>query len=159
MQFKKRYYRNPSDFFRDVVFPFKNRKRLREISQSGLISAGFRERLMLAVTGVNGCRYCSYFHTRLALQSGIPAAEISRLLAGDVDRCPPEEAVAIMFAQHWAETNARPEPAAVARLTQTYGHQKTQAILLILRMIRLGNLTGNTFDFWVYCLSFGKLGK
>jgi hypothetical protein len=26
----------------------------------------FRERLMLAVTVVNGCRYCSYFHARQA---------------------------------------------------------------------------------------------
>lgn len=45
----------------------------------GLISAGrakrigkdFVERIMMAVTEVNGCRYCSYFHTRVALKAGI----------------------------------------------------------------------------------------
>ena len=59
---------------------------------------------MLAVTAVEGCRYCSYFHAKQALKSEVTPEEISRLLSGDVDNCPEEEAMAVIYAQHWAES-------------------------------------------------------
>jgi AhpD family alkylhydroperoxidase len=154
MKFRKRFYQNPKDLFLDLCYPIRNRKRLKEASQ--LIPAAFRERLMLAVTAVNGCRYCSYFHTRQALQSGIESDEISRLLSGDIDGCPVEEAVAVLYAQHWAESNAHPDPDTVSRLYQTYGSEKAEAIDVLLHMIHLGNLLGNTWDFFLYIVSFGR---
>ena len=111
---------------------------------------------MLAVTAVNGCRYCSYYHTKQALKSGITAKEINSLLAGDVANCPQDEAVAVAYAQHWAESNARPDPEAVQKLQEIYGSEKAGAIDLMLRMIRLGNLLGNTWDYLLYRISFGK---
>jgi len=113
---------------------------------------------MLAVTAVNGCRYCSYFHTKQALKSGITVEEIKGLLAGDIANCPPDEAIAVFYAQHWAESNAHPDPEAFQRLQQTYGHQRTEAIHLILRMIRIANLLGNSWDYLIYCISFGRKG-
>jgi Carboxymuconolactone decarboxylase family. len=74
---------------------------------------------MLAVTVVNGCRYCPYFHAKQALKSGITSKEISQLLSGDVDNYPEEKVVAIIYAQHWAESNAHPDPEAIRRLTET----------------------------------------
>jgi AhpD family alkylhydroperoxidase len=155
MKYRKRFYKNPKDLFLDLCYPIRNWKRLKEASR--LIPAAFRERLMLAVTAVNGCRYCSYFHTKQALQSGIESDEISRLLAGDVDGCPVEEAVAVLYSQYWAESNAHPDPEAVLRLQQTYGSEKAEAINVLLHMIRLGNLLGNTWDFFLYTVSFGRL--
>ena len=131
---------------------------MREVTREGLISQAFRERLMLAVTAVNGCRYCSYFHSRQALRSGIRTEEIRELLAGDVANCPQDEAVAVAYAQHWAESNAHPEPEAVERLRQTYGPGKAEAIHLILRMIRMANLLGNSWDYLIYRISFGRRG-
>jgi AhpD family alkylhydroperoxidase len=154
MKFTKRFYKNPKDLFLDLCYPIRNRKRLKAASQ--LIPADFRERLMLAVTAVHGCRYCSYFHTRQALQSGIESDEISRLLAGDFAGCPAEEAVAVLYAQHWAESNAHPDSEAVIRLQRTYGPEKVEAINVLLHMIRLGNLLGNTWDFFLYIVSFGR---
>jgi len=122
----------------------------------GLISAPFRERLMLAVTAVDGCRYCSYIHARQALKSGVTPEEIGQLLSGDVDDCPEEEAMGAIYAQHWAESDAHPDSEAVRRLQQTYGVEKTEAIHLMLRMIRLGNLLGNSWDYLLYSISFGK---
>ena len=113
---------------------------------------------MLAVTAVNGCRYCSWFHTRQALKNGLAEEEIRNLLAGDVANFPPDEAVALVYAQHWAESDAHPDPEAVERLQQTYGPQKTEAIHLILRMIRLANLLGNSWDYLIYRISFGRRG-
>ena len=114
---------------------------------------------MLAVTSVEGCRYCSYFHTKLALEGGISQEEIGRLLSGDFDDCPEDEAIAIFYAQHWAESNAHPDPEATNKLREIYDPEKVEVIHLMLRMIRLGNLLGNTWDYFLYRISFGKWGR
>jgi AhpD family alkylhydroperoxidase len=158
MKYKKRTYKNLRDVFSDLWFPIRNSSQLKEIARKKLISPAFRERLMLAVTAVDGCRYCSYFHTKQALKSGITAEEISNLLTKDVADCPQDEAVAVIYAQHWAESDAHPDPEAVKRLHQTYGDEKAEAIHLMLRMIRMGNLLGNSWDYLIYRISFGKGG-
>lgn len=55
------------------------------------IDRQFSERIMMAVTEVNGCRYCSYFHTQVSLRSGMNKDEIERILDGDFDGAPQEE--------------------------------------------------------------------
>jgi AhpD family alkylhydroperoxidase len=156
MAFKKRVYKNPKELFGDIRFLASNRKTVDGINGGSLIAPAFRERIMLAVTAVNGCRYCSYFHTKDALRSGLSQEEISRLLSKETGACPAEEATAIAYAQHWAESNACPDPTALQRLHEVYGTEKADAIQVVLRMIRVGNLTGNSFDYFLYRLSFGK---
>ena len=158
MAFRKRTYQSFREFLTDFFFPLKNRKRLREMRRRQLISPEFQERLMLAVTAVNGCRYCSYFHARMALKNGVTGEEVNGMLAGDVGACPEEEAPALLYAQHWAESNARPDAEAVRRLEETYGREKADDVHLVLRMIRLGNLVGNSFDYLLYRLTFSKWG-
>jgi AhpD family alkylhydroperoxidase len=156
MRFNKRTYKNPKELFSDLLFPIRNGRRLKQAKKQGLITEAFQERLMLAATAVYGCRYCSYVHTKQALKSGISSQEISQLLSGDVANCPEEEAVAVIYAQHWAESDSRPDPEAYRKLQQTYGAKKTEAINLALRMIRLGNLLGNSWDYLIYLISFGR---
>ena len=43
-------------------------------------SRALREKVMLAVTSVNDCRYCSYVHTRLALANAVDLDELQQLL-------------------------------------------------------------------------------
>lgn len=64
-----------------------------------LISEGLRERLMLAVTEVNGCRYCSFGHARAALAAGLTQDEVTSLLEGDLAGMGPCRC-AITVAQH-----------------------------------------------------------
>lgn len=156
MEFNKRIYKDPKDFIIGLCFPIRNRKRLKEAADKNTISPAFRERLMLAVTAVNSCRYCSYFHTRQALKTGITPEEIRRLLSGDITDCPEDEAIALIYAQHWAESDTHADPEAVRRLQQAYGVEKTEAIHLTLHMIRLGNLLGNSWDYLIHRISFGK---
>jgi AhpD family alkylhydroperoxidase len=156
MEFKKRTYGSARELIVDLCFPIKNRKRLREIKEKGLLSPALQERLMLAVTSVEGCRYCSYFHSKLALKGGVSQEEIGKLLSGEVEGCPEEETLAVLYAQHWAESNTCPDQEAVDRLKETYGSEKAEAIHLMLRMIRLGNLMGNTWDYLLYRISFRK---
>lgn len=125
----------------------------------GVIQATFRERLMLVVTQVNGCRYCSYFHARVALANGIRGEELRSLLAGMIpSECPENELLALTYAQHWAASNAQPDTKLTAQLVAEYGKEKTDAIDMILRIIRIGNLLGNTLDYWLFRFSSGRCG-
>jgi AhpD family alkylhydroperoxidase len=158
MKFPKRTYKNPKELINDLWFALKNMSRLRKLNKTNHLSSAFMERLMLAVTAVNGCRYCSYVHARQALKSGLSKTEINSLLSGDVASGPEDEAVAVIYAQYWAESNAHPDPVAYQRLVDTYGPGKTEIIQLQLRMIRLANLSGNYWDYLLYRVSFGKIG-
>ena len=156
MKFRRRFYTSAREFASDIMYLARNMRRISSGNLNGAISPAFRERLMMAVTTVNGCRYCSYFHAKQALKSGLPQEEISQMMSGDVDGCPEEEAVAVIYAQHWAESNTHPDPEAIQKLQEKYGFEKVEAIHLVLRVIRLGNLLGNSWDYLLYRISFGK---
>lgn len=112
-----------------------------------LISPDFRERLMITVTNVNQCELCSWAHSKAALMAGISDDEVRQLLIGDTANCPPEERDALLFAQHWADTDGAPEEDAVTRLINLYGRKKAQAILVTLGVMRIGNYTGNAVQY------------
>lgn len=157
-QYPKRFYRRPSEMVRDLRAVARARKRLKTLPEAGRIDSAFRERLMMAVTDVNGCRYCAWAHARMALAAGLSEADVAALAAGSMQGCPPEQIPALLYAQHWAETDAKPDQEARMRLVQTCGEAKTEAIELVLRSIRVGNLMGNSFDYLLYRASFGRWG-
>ena len=113
---------------------------------------------MMAVTAVNQCRYCSYFHAQESLKAGLSPQEIRQLQDGIVDQAPTEELPALLYAQHWAESEAQPDLAARQKLVEIYGLDRAEAIEAVLRLIRIGNLSGNTGDYWLYRLSWGRWG-
>ena len=152
-QFNKRRYRSLGEFWTDLRLLFSG---LHKIKSVRTISPAFRERLMIAVTGVYGCSYCSWLHTGLALRTGIPKEEVIKLLSSSLETCPEDEAVAFLYAQHWADSNANPQPESIQRLLETYGSEKAEAINLLLRMNRIGNLFGNSFDYVLHRISFGR---
>ena len=114
---------------------------------------------MLSVTQVNQCRYCSSFHSQEALKAGLDQGELTMLLTGQIpDGTPQEEIPALLYALHWAENDAQPDPQAVQDLVERYGNEMSEAIHIVLRMIRMGNLLGNTADYILYRLTFGQIG-
>jgi AhpD family alkylhydroperoxidase len=159
MRFRKRFYASAREFARDILYLAHNIRWLRKGKSYGIISPAFRERLMLAVTAVYGCRYCSYFHAKQGLKSGVNDKEAAALLAGSLEMCPSEEAIALLYAQHWAESNANPDAEAVERLERSYGAEMAKTIDLMLRMVRVGNLAGNLWDYFLYKLSRGRWGN
>ena len=50
-----------------------------------------------------------------------------------------------------------PDPEAARSLVETYSDDRAAMINVVLRMIRAGNLMGNTLD-WLLYRSFGRLG-
>jgi AhpD family alkylhydroperoxidase len=156
--FKRRIYHSLGEVLTDTRVILSQRDLLRTTMRGGLDPA-FRERLMLVVTAVNGCRYCSYAHVRQALSEGISAEEIEMLGEAAFHGSPKEEVPALLYAQHWAETDGNPDPAARASVVERYGEERVERIEIVLRMIRMGNLMGNTFDYVLYRISFGRVGN
>ena len=149
-------YSNFGQFYEDTSFVIKNRKKIGLVMKGDLISPAFRERLMLTVTAVHNCRMCTYIHSKQALLSGLSREETEMLLKGVIDNCPDKEISALFYAQHWADTDASPDPKAKHKLVETYGKDTVEVIELVLRVIRMGNLVGNTWDYFLYRLSFGR---
>lgn len=143
--YNKRIYLYPA-FRQDVRQIFDNIEDLRRAAMEGRVSKPFAEKIMLVVTAVNRCRYCSFGHSRAALAAGVPETELQNLLALDLRTFPENEVMALTFAQHYADSGSCPDPAAWERLVEYYGDHTAQDILIYLRMITFGNLVGNTFD-------------
>lgn len=152
----KRTFRSFGQFWQELLFMLKNHKQIKSAIRDSDISSAFQERLMLAVTSVNNCRYCSYYHTKMALQEGISAEEAANLLEGSVENCPAEEAAALLYAQHWAENDGNPDSEAVQRMIENYGKKTLQDIDMLLHMIRMGNYSGNAVDMIRTRMPFAK---
>jgi AhpD family alkylhydroperoxidase len=156
--FQRRIYHNLNEFLTDFRTIASHRSEIRTLMRGEIISPRFRERLMLVVTQVNRCRYCSYAHAREALSKGMSQQEIESLGKGMFEDSPPEEVPALLYAQHWAETDGAPDASVRDQVVARYGAQAVELMELGLRMIRAGNLSGNTFDYLLYRISFGRLG-
>lgn len=157
-RFDRRIYHSPGEFLSDFRMMMSRRKEIRTMMRGDVITPAFRERLMLVVTAVNRCSYCSYAHAREALSKGIPKEEIEALAKGMFDGSPVEETPALLYAQHWAEANGKPDADVRAQVVARYGEQAVGMMELAMCMIRAGNLSGNTFDYLLYRVSFGRLG-
>jgi len=158
-KFLKRRYPSLRSAFTDFKFMYTHRSDIRAAMRNSTVDGAFRERLMMAVTQVNGCRYCSYFHAREALRAGISQEELAAVASMEFSESPSEQQPALLYAQHWAETDANPDDEIRERMLGVYGEETLKAIEMGLRMIRMGNLMGNTFDYVLFKLSFGKLGQ
>lgn len=132
-------------FRQDMKFIFSHRKLIKQTMQD--LDQAFVEKIMTVVTAVNGCRYCSWFHARQAVSSGIPQEEVQQMMKlqfqADANE---EELMALLYAQHYAETHCKPSPEMAEKLIEAYGPEKADEIQMVIRMITFGNLSGNTFD-------------
>jgi AhpD family alkylhydroperoxidase len=158
-QFNRRFYKSLGQIISDTKAIFYQRNQIKILMQGGAISDTFRERIMLAVTEVNGCRYCQYAHAKMALEAGLSQEEIESLASGSFHNCPPEEVPALLYAQHWAENNGQSDDNTRQKVIDIYGESDVKMMELAMRMIRMGNLFGNTWDYWLYRISFGKWGN
>ena len=120
--------------------------KLRKNKKKELISQHFIKRIQLAVTEVNGCAACSYAHTTFALREGMSNKEISSFLSGGVDYIKPEEAKAIIFAQHFADSRGYPDKDAYEAIVKEYGQEKARIILSAAQMMIAGNMFGIPFS-------------
>lgn len=131
----------------DVGYLLKSLPRIVRIKKDDKINKAFIEKIMLVTTAVNGCVYCEWFHAKQALASGIAEEEMQNMLKLQFDAdASYAEMMGLLYAQHYAETNRKPEFEMVNKLNEFYGEQTANNIQLAIRMIFFGNLYGNTWD-------------
>ena len=110
-------------------------------------SRRLREKVMLACTQVNDCRYCAWAHTHLALKNGIDPATIQALLGACASTAvSDDESIAILYAQHFAERAGNVTKEASTRLGSAFTTTQIREINAYLYAIYFANLSGNTFD-------------
>jgi len=140
-RFYKRVY-GIKDFYYILEEAVNSFAVLRKARIKNTISKQFQERIMLAVSEVNGCEICSYYHTKEALKSGMSEKDIQNMLQGELGEIPEEETIAIFFAQHYAEASANPDSEVWKRVVEIYGEEKAKAILAYIKVIMMGNVYG-----------------
>ncbi|MDD2634356.1 MAG: carboxymuconolactone decarboxylase family protein [Bacteroidales bacterium] len=134
------------ELYRSLVFAPRAMSKLIGNNKSKLLDKHFIERLQLAVTEVNGCAACSYQHTKMALEQGMSNAEITSFLSGDGEFTKPEEAKAIMFAQHFADSKGIPKKYAYDSIVEEYGKKEARIILSAAQVMIAGNMYGIPFS-------------
>jgi AhpD family alkylhydroperoxidase len=123
-------------------------------------SRALREKVMLGVTSVNDCRYCSWAHTGLALANGIDLDELTHLLDhGSFGNVTGREATAILFAKHYADTVRHPSEEALAAFSKEFTAYERAEIMAYIHFIYYSNLSGNSADAWLARLSGRKVAN
>jgi AhpD family alkylhydroperoxidase len=131
-----------AEVYKILVQGMRTVKYMRKAKKNNDLQIDFIERIMLAVTEVNGCAICSYAHAKIALEAGMSNEEIQNMLTGSVGAIPKEELPAVLFAQHYAESRAMPSAESWNRIAEVYGADKAYEILAAIRMIMIGNAYG-----------------
>jgi len=134
------------ELYQSLVFSTPAFSKLSRNKKSNLITNDFVERLQLAVTEVNGCPACSYQHTKMALEQGMSNEEIKSFLSGGDQFIKAEEAKAIMFVQHFADSRGFPKKYAYDALVKEYGGEKAEIIISAAQIMISGNIYGIPFS-------------
>ena len=125
-----------------MTLAFRSIPLLQKAKAAGKMDKAFLERIMLAVTEVNGCAMCSYYHTKVALEEGFRAEEIRAMLGGDFADVPEEQLRGVLFAQHYADQRGKPARESWNRIVEDYGETGAYGVLAATRMIMMGNVFG-----------------
>lgn len=143
-EFKRKF--NLWELYRSFVFAPRAASKLIGNRKNKLVDNHFVERLQLVVTEVNGCAACSYQHTQMALKQGMSNEEINSFLSGGGDFTKPEEAKAIVFAQHFADSKGYPKKFAYDSIVKEYGQKEARIILSACQTMIAGNMYGIPFS-------------
>lgn len=142
--FKRKF--NFWQLYRSFVYIPRAVSKLAKNNKTNLVDKRFIERLQLVVTEVNGCPACSYQHTKMALRQGMSNEEISSFLSGGDEFVKPEEAKAIIFAQHFADSKGFPKKYAYDAIVKEYGDERANIILSAVQIMIAGNMYGVPFS-------------
>jgi AhpD family alkylhydroperoxidase len=102
---------------------------------------------MVAVAGVNSCRFCSYIHREWALRVGLPQEELAALESLDADSFDARRWAAIAYVQAFAQSDLRSVPEPIKTHFQGFYNAREQRdIEMIARVMTWANRGANTID-------------
>jgi len=145
-QFRKRFLSSPLQVVKHILRVNIAILKMIFTSSKNRISSAFRERLNLAVCGVNECVYCTHLHTKTALAAGVTGEQAAAILSGETEGVPAEEARAVAFARYWADSGGWYDTDRYVALVDTYGEGKAGFIRATLHVIQAGNMCSNTAE-------------
>ena len=133
-------------FFNDLVFLIWNLPKIIKVFTNKQNPKHLIEKILIVTDAVNGCIYCSWLDAKLAIKSGISEDEINNMLKLQFHtNASASELNALLFAQHFAETNRNPDPEMTNKLFEYYGEKTAKNIILAIRTATFGNLYFNTW--------------
>jgi AhpD family alkylhydroperoxidase len=143
--FAKRIFTARS-FFNDLGFLIWNLPKITRVFTSKQNPKQLIEKILIVTDAVNGCMYCSWLDAKLAMKSGVSEEEIKNMMELQFHADASEsELNALLFAQHFAETNRNPDLEMTNKLFGYYGEKTAKNIILAIRTVTFGNLYFNTW--------------
>lgn len=144
--FRKRTYRI-SEFVSGLGGIWSNRREVSEIWRRERLPAAFREKIMVAVAEVNGCRFCSFAHREWALDEGVSEAELAELEGmrpEDFDR---RTWLAVVYARSLAAEDFGPvDPSLGRELAEVFSEEERGDIEVVAHAMTVINRSANTLD-------------
>lgn len=101
-----------------------------------------KERIMLAISEVNGCAMCSFVHTKLALQAKMTPSEIKTILEGELSQIPEQDVLAVLFAKDFAANHEVIDPKFYTKIREYYGIDGARAIVCVCHVITMTTSMG-----------------
>jgi len=147
--FTKRIF-TPKTYFIELVFLGKNIFKILKIFTNKNTNNKLTEKILMVISVANDCKYCIWLDVNLAEKRGVTASEIQQLLNLNLDsEIPEQELNALIYAQHYAESNGKPNPIMTQNLFDFYGNNEAKKILLTIRAEMFGNLYFNTWKAFI----------
>ena len=144
-KFTKRIF-TPKTYIKELTFLGRHVFEILKIFTTRNKDDLLTEKLLMILSVSNDCKYCIWLDTQLAEKRGVSSSEIQKMLNLQLDtKLPEEELKALIYAQHYAETNGNPLKRMTDNLYEFYGKQKAEKILLTIRAEMFGNLYFNTW--------------
>ena len=118
-----------------------------KIWQKHEIEAGFREELMLAVSKLNDCKYCSWGHHEWAHAAGVSEDELDHIEHGDSEGIERAKWVAISYVVALVQSDFKEVPPELREeMVANYTEHEIEEVELVAKIMDLANRAANTFD-------------
>jgi len=144
--FRKRTYRI-SEFARGLRRIWSSRREVSAIWRRERVPPAFREKIMVAVAEVNGCRFCSFAHREWALDEGVSEEELAQLEGmrpEDFDR---RTWLAVVYARSLAAEDFGPVDSSLEReIAEVFSEEERSDIEVVAHAMTVVNRSANTLD-------------
>ena len=137
-------FNSTNEFFLLIFKRLLRSVSLKFVRPANKLLPDFREKLILAITGINNCAHFSFLHTRIAIENGVKISEVKRLLEGNLGSFPKDEAAVLLYARHWTETKGNVSSLERKKVIDFFGPRETKLLESVIMSAHFSNMCSNT---------------
>ena len=138
------YFESLLEYFSLILKIIFHSASLLFVLPSNKLLLDFKEKLVLAITGINNCAYSSLLHTRIAIENGVKISGVKRLLEGKIETFPKDEYAALLYAKHWTETKGNVSDVERKKVINFFGLRETRILEAVIMSAHFSNMCSNT---------------